>query len=115
LGPERGDNKTKPVDEIQWLYEKKGQDRAIMVSTSFPIPSKGSEEDNDQPPHRQAAAYYEDVKAKLNGQFVVTMEHPTKSKPEPLVIEIDKNKGTLKKSTLIGGAGAISQSSPRAG
>ena len=59
LGPEKGEDKTKPVPEVAWLYEQGGQDGAMIVSTSKPIPVKGSAEDKDQnPPHREAANYY---------------------------------------------------------
>lgn len=84
LAPEKGKTKTKPVDEVAWLFEEQGQAKSIVVSTSDPIPSG----DTTQPPHRQAAKYYEDVATDLKGQFKVSMEHPKKSDPNPLVIEI---------------------------
>ena len=84
LAPEKGKDKTEPVEEAQWLLDQ-GQTRSTIVSTSDPIPS----EDTDQPPHRQAHRTYKDHMAKLEGQIIVTMEHPTKSKPERLVIEVD--------------------------
>src|SRR5204863_9862660 len=59
LGPDRGTEKTKPVDEVKWLFETQGQRGFHIVSPSDPIPTKGSEADNsNQPPHRQAANYY---------------------------------------------------------
>lgn len=84
LGPDKGKSKTKPVDEVVWLFEEQGHTKGIIISTSDPIPSG----DTTQPPHRQAAKYYEDVAADLEGEFKVTMEHPKKSDPKPLVIEI---------------------------
>ena len=78
IGPEKGKNKTKAVEQVKWLYKDQGQDGAIAVSTSKPIPDAGTDEDkDDQPPHRQAAEYYKEVATDLRGQFVVTMEHPT--------------------------------------
>lgn len=89
LGPERGKDKTTPIKEAVWLYENQGQDGSTIVSTSKPIPAKGTDEDRDNnPPHRQAAAYYKDVKDKHDGDFVVTMEYPDATAPKPLVIEI---------------------------
>lgn len=116
LGPEKGEDKTEPVENVAWLYEEKGQKGGIIVSTSDPMPIKGSEEDeDDQPPHRQAANYYKDVVSELEGEFQVTMEHPKKTAPKPIVIEIDRSKATLKK-TALSGIGAITTSrSPRAG
>jgi hypothetical protein len=84
LGPDKGKTKTEPVDEVVWLFEEQGHTKGIIVSTSDPIPSG----DTVQPPHRQAAKYYRDVAAGLEGQFKVTMEHPEESDPKPLVIDI---------------------------
>jgi len=116
LGPEKGKNKTEPVEQVAWIYEEQCQEKAIIISTSRPIPAKATDEDSDdQPPHRQAAEYYKDVVAELGGQFVVTMEHPTPQAPKPLVIEIGSNKATLKKSALGAAYVATSQRAPRAG
>jgi hypothetical protein len=116
LGSERGEDETEPAEEVAWLYEEKGSDSGIIVSTSKLIPSKGSDEDkDDDPPHRQAAKYYEDVADDRDGEFIVTMEHPKKTKPKPLVIEIDSKKATVKKIITAGAAAAIGSSTPRAG
>jgi hypothetical protein len=42
----------------------------------------------DDPPHRQAARYYEEVAEDKAGIFVVTMEHPSKDAPAALLPEI---------------------------
>ena len=91
LGPDKGKTKTKPVDEVVWLFEEQGHTKGIIVSTSDPIPSG----DTVQPPHRQAAKYYQDVAAGLEGQFKVTMEHPEESDPKPLVIDIGEGGAKL--------------------
>lgn len=114
LGPEEGEEKTTPVENVTWLYEDQGLDNALLISTSNPIPAKGSDEDKDDyPPHRQAANYYKGVISTDN--FLVTMEHPTKTNPKPIVIEISGSKATLKKIALTGVGGATSSSAPRAG
>ena len=116
IGPEKGKNKTKAVEQVDWLFKEQGQDGAVAVSTSKPIPEAGTDEDkDDQPPHRQAAEYYNEVISGLGGQFVVTMEHPTANDPKPVVIEIGKTKGTLKKSVLGAAYVVTSQRAPRAG
>ena len=116
IGPEKGTNKTTPVPLVAKLYEKRGQRGAIAVSTSKPIPKAGSDDDKDpQPPHRQAAQYYEDAINALDGQFVVTMEHPSRNSPKPMVIEIRESKATLIKSVESTGNTATSGSAPRAG
>jgi hypothetical protein len=84
LGPEKGKDKTTPVEEVKWLFEEQSQEGCYVVSTSDPIPGK----DTDQPPHRQAANYYKGVMADRDGDFMVTMEHPSSDAPEPIVFEV---------------------------
>jgi hypothetical protein len=116
LGPERGTDQTVPTDEVKWLYETQGQKGATIVSTSKPIPAKGTEDDKcDLPPHRQAATYYRMRRDALDGEFIVTMEHPKVTEPKPLAVKIDAGKATVEKPIAAGVAAAISQSAPRAG
>lgn len=111
LNSEKGKDKTEPVNEVEWLMNQ-GNKGGIIVSPSKPIPSN----DNDpQPPHRQAANYYKAVANTISGEFRVTMEHPKESNPAPLVIEIDSFGATLKKSIAYGAATITSHSAPRAG
>lgn len=110
LGPEKGVDETVPTDNLKWLYEEQGLPHGILVSTSDPIPS----EDTTQPPHRQTAAYYKRVANDLGGQYVVSMEHPSQSKPKPLVLEIGRGGYSVRKQA--GGAPVvISSAAPRAG
>ena len=85
LSSEKGKDKTEPSEASKWLYEECGQHGGLLVSTSKPIPSN---DEDVQPPHRQAAAYYKDVARKIGGQWLVSMEHPSAFKPVPIVIEI---------------------------
>ena len=112
LGPEKGSTKTKPTEDIAYLYEKKLLSHAILISTSKPIPK--DDEDN-QPPHRQAANYYKDQADAQGGSYVVTMENPKPSAPETLVIEITGSKAKQKKIWAGGLISAVSQPAPRAG
>ncbi|WP_338501967.1 hypothetical protein VRB50_21675 [Pseudomonas poae] len=96
LSDEKGEEKTVPSDSSKWLYEEAGQPGGLLVSTSKVIPT---DDQDKQPPHRQAAAYYKDVAKKLGGEWVVSMEHPTKTKPEPLVIEIKSTGYKVRKQT----------------
>ncbi|MFC3832845.1 MULTISPECIES: hypothetical protein [Deinococcus] len=84
IGPEKGKDKTQPTPEIERLYGTYGERFGMIVSTSDPIPTV----DTDQPPHRQAAAYYREKARDLHGEYIVTMEHPSLSTPTPLVVEI---------------------------
>ena len=90
LSDTKGTTKTTPVSKVKWLFEQ-GQEKAILVSTSDPIPTTNT----TQPPHQQAANYYKDVAKNIDGEFKVTMEHPKKSEPKPLVITIDSSKATV--------------------
>lgn len=121
IGPDKttkkSPDKTPPVEQVAWLCEDQGEDRCIIVSPSGPIPKKGTDEDkDDQPPHREAANYYEeDVTEPKDGQFLVTMSEPSEDKPKPIVIEIS-SKGAIKKIVGASGFGIITGSaSPRAG
>lgn len=116
IGPEKGDDKTEPSDNVDWLVLDQGQAAGILVSTSKPIPKKGTKEDEDvQPPHRQAANFYRDIAKEKSGEFIVTMEHPSISEPKPLVIEIDQFGATVKKQQSFGAGAVASRPAPRAG
>jgi hypothetical protein len=111
LGPEKGKDKTEPVPNVKWLFEDQGRQGAIIVSTSDPIPS----EDTDQPPHRQAANYHKDNMAIKDGEFRVTMEFPSTTKPEPLAIEIGAGGAKVVKRDQGPAVVITGGSSPRAG
>ena len=97
LNSEKGETKTVPTEQIKWLFETQGKDGSILVSPSLPIPT---DYEAVQPPHRQAANYYEDVADLKNGEYKVTMEHPSKESPETLIIDIDDTSGaTIIKAT----------------
>jgi hypothetical protein len=110
IGPDKGNDETKPVDQVKWLFETQGHMRGTMMSTSKSIPVTGSAEDKDvQPPHRQAAAYYKRVAATKDGQFKVTMDLPSVSKPKPSTIEITElGARVLTVSATVGAASIIS-------
>ena len=110
IGPDKGVDETQPTDEVKWLCETQGQERCTIMSSSELIPIKGSDEDKDvQPPHRQAAAYYKRVAAAKDGQFKVTMDLPSSSKPKPTKIEItDRGARLLMVSATVGAASIVS-------
>lgn len=111
LNEEKGQNKTEPVEEVKWLLEQ-GGGGGILVSSSNPIPTN---DENAQPPHRQAANCYKEYAKKINGEFRATMEFPSKTSPEKMVITIDGAGATLKKAIASGINVITSQPSPRAG
>lgn len=89
LNEDKGDNETKPTAEIKWLFETQGNNRSWIISPSWSIPTQ----DTDQPPHRQAAAYYKKVANSKNGAFKVTMDHPSSSSPKPMSFVVDSVTG----------------------
>jgi hypothetical protein len=112
LGPEKGKEKTVPEENVKWLFEEQAQTGAIVVSSSKPIPAN---DDDNQPPHRQAANYHKDAAKDRSGEFIVTMEHPKMSAPEPIVIEIGSSKAKIKKQFWGGAISVVSHAAPRAG
>ncbi|MBS1712979.1 MAG: hypothetical protein JST30_01445 [Armatimonadetes bacterium] len=106
LGPEKGESKTKPSDNVKWLLEQ-GQPGSLIISSSDPIPNV----DTDQPPHRQAAATYRDTASDHGGEFTVTMEHPKAANPKPLVIEITSLGAAIVREALPA-AGVVATSQP---
>jgi len=112
LSSEKGEEITVPDPAIRRLFERYGQQRSRMISTSRPIPRN---DDDKQPPHRQAANYYKKQAAQLNGQFLVTMEEPNILHPEPIVIKIDHLGASISKALVSGGAAAAGSPAPRAG
>ena len=75
---------------MKWLFETQGQNRCTIVSPSWPIPVKGTEEDKSvQPPHRQAANHHRRVVKDKFGDFLVTMQ-PAVGAPKPIRFEVDR-------------------------
>lgn len=88
---EKGKDETAPIPDVEWLIEDQGNRSCIIVATCKPIPEKGSKEDEDpQPPHRQAANYYRRIIKAKDGEFKVTMEHPSSNAPKSFSVEISK-------------------------
>jgi len=117
VGPVKGRDKTTPTDGVKKLLETYRLEYGILVSTSWSIPKKGTDEDKKHdPPYRQAADYYkeESVDDPVT-EFLVTMEQPDKDDPKPIVIEIDKDKATHQKRAVSAFAIATANTAPRAG
>lgn len=116
IGWEKGEDQTQPTEDVAWLCETKGRERHVMVSTSKPMPVKGSAEDEDvQPPHRQAGNYYKSVARDADGNFKVTMETPSIIKPKPIQIEITDRGARLLTISAIAGAASVVSAPARAG
>lgn len=110
---DKGETETVPADEVDYLFSQ-AQHGAVLISPSKKIPSS----DTSQPPHFQAAAYYERVAKNVQGQFIVTMDWPRgTNKPIPIVVETTVHGFQVKKdaSQVAGSPVIVSHSSPRFG
>ena len=115
LGPDKGDRETIPIDRVDELLLH-GQKDAYIVSSSNPIGSDKAAYEQQQPPHIQAKNTYVNYLQKIRGRrFLVTMEEPSESRPQPIVFEISKNGGKLASTKIVGVASIISSVPPRAG
>lgn len=111
----KGKDETIPISDVKWLIENQGSEGGLIISPSKPIPTKGSSEDEDkQPPHRQAAAYYRRVLDEKGGEFKVTMEHPSTKEPKPFSIEITSS-GARIITSVTTAIGTATSSTSRAG
>lgn len=110
MAEEKGDNKTKATPEFDWLLQQ-GHERAVMVSSSWQIPTETS----DQPPHIETYRRYKETADTLDAELVVTMEHPTVSNPKRVIISIDSSGATLKREFTAAAITVASNKSPRMG
>jgi len=110
LSEEKGKDITKPIPQVERLLNN-NSNGGVLVSCSNPVPNN----DEVQPPHYQAANYYKEIACKIDGSFIVTMEHPNVSHPSPLEIEIDGVGATVKKTSSNIGIRTTRRPAPRAG
>lgn len=110
LSEVKGEHKTIPTKKIEFLLSK-GRTGAAVVSCSKPI----EYQDQDLPPHFQAAKTYIDISKGIEGEFVVTMEHPSKASPDVLEFVIDQLGMTRKKNQNRGPEVILDHKPPRAG
>lgn len=116
VGPDKGEAQTAPVPQVAWLCETQGRERPTLMSTSNSMPAKGTPEDEDvQPPHRQAGAYYQKVAYVLDGYFKVIIDLPSRSNPKPSQIEITERGARLLTVSASVGAASVVSTPARAG
>lgn len=115
LAAEKGDKETVPTEKVKELLLH-GQPEAYMVSSSNPIPDVPEAYNQDQPPHIQAKKAYEKYLQEVGGRkFMVTMEEPNETSPEPIVFEISGNGCRPTGKAISGAAAIIASRPPRAG
>lgn len=115
LSDEKGEYETKAKPGVEEILQA-GKDGAYLVSSSAPILDTKEGREQIQPPHIQAKKCYDHYRKKVGGaKFLVTMEEPNATKPEPLEFKVD-NLGVSLSRTAISAVGLIiSKPAPRAG
>ncbi len=112
---EKGDHETEPKPLVKELLLM-GRKDSYQVSSSFPISNDKDAYQRNLPPHVQAKNTYEKNLREVNGRkFLVTMEQPNETKPEPIVFEITSNGLSWKKNSKHGAAAVAASIPPRAG
>jgi hypothetical protein len=115
LSDDKGELETVPKPLIKELLLH-GQKEAYLVSSSKPIPNDKEAYNQALPPHIQARKAYERHLKEVNGRsFLVTMEEPNASKPEPITFEVTRWGVTWQQSASIGAPAIVLTIPPRAG
>ena len=97
---------------VDRLFRQYGQEGATYVISSRVMP----DEDDGQPPHKDAVAYYRKVAKVHGGDAIITMEHPTKSNPEPVRPDASRRRsGSSSSQTTRSGAGSVGAGSAGGG
>lgn len=115
LSDNKGETETVPKPLIKELLQC-GRQSSYIVSCSKPIVDVKESYSQVQPPHIQARKAYTSANKAVNGRgFLVTMEEPNATRPQPIVFELTKPGITWKQSGLVGGLGMASTGSYKAG
>lgn len=110
----KGERETSPKPRVKELLLE-GQPGAYLVSSSDPIPDSPDMYKQTQPPHIQARkAYGTHLQQVAGRRFVVTMEEPNASKPNPLVFEVTAG-GVSWIKAITGAPALVGAAAPRAG
>jgi len=115
LSDEKGEKETTPKPLIKELLLM-GKSDAYVVSCSRPVPDSKDTYDQTQPPHIQARKAYEKYLRDVGGRkFLVTMEEPNATHPEPITFEVTNGGVSLKRIATFGASAIIASRPPRAG
>lgn len=115
LSDEKGEFETTPKPLVKEILMS-GKEGAYIVSSSCPIMDSKEGREQTQPPHIQAKKCYETYRKKTGGAtFLVTMEEPNSTKPEPLEFKVDNLGLSLARAASSAAAILTSKPAPRAG
>jgi hypothetical protein len=115
LSDVKGEKETEPKPLVKELLLAGKQD-SYIVSCSKPVVDVKESYDQIQPPHIQARKAYERYLKEVKGRkFLVTMEEPNATKPEPLVFDVTAGGVSWTKMALIGAPAIVASRPSRAG
>jgi hypothetical protein len=115
LSDDKGEAETIPKPLVKELLLA-GKEGAYIISSSNPIKGTAAAYEQVQPPHIQAQQCYKRYLGKIEGnKFLVTMEEPNETKPEPIIFEIGDDGITRLKAILPASSRITSSPAPRAG
>ncbi|PKB13757.1 hypothetical protein [Janthinobacterium sp. 64] len=93
-----------------------GKEGSYIVSSSCPILDTKEGREQIQPPHIQAKRCYQRYLDKTNGaKFLVTMEEPNATRPQPLEFKVEAQGLSLVSAAASAACIIISKPAPRAG
>lgn len=87
LKPQKDDDIDPAVDK---LFRQYGQEGATYVISSRVMP----DEDDGQPPHKDAVDYYREVAKENGGDALITMEYPTQNNPKPVRLGTNRRRSS---------------------
>jgi len=115
LSDKKGATETEPKPLVKELLQA-GQFGAYIVSSSNPIDDTAAGRNSMQPPHVQARKCYERYLREVDGaHFLVTMEEPSMSRPEPIVFNIGPDGITRERQIVSAPSILVSSPALRAG
>lgn len=115
LSDDKGLHETVPKLKVDHIL-RQGREGSYIVSSSCPIEDTDEGRARVQPPHIQARKCYQRYLREIDGgRFLVTMEEPTTTKPEPIVFLIAESGISIEKVIKSAPAVITSDRPPRAG
>lgn len=115
LSDDKGNLETEPQPLVKDLL-RMGKTDAYIVSCSKPVPDYREAYTQIQPPHIQARKAYQRYLEEVGGRaFLVTMEEPNATTPQPITFDIEARGVSWVRAAASGAAAIIASRPSRAG
>jgi hypothetical protein len=115
LSDVKGTHETVPKPLVEEILLA-GKEGGYIISSSCPILDTKEGREQTQPPHIQAKKCYQRYLDKTDGaKFLVTMEEPNATSPEPIEFKVDAQGLSLARAAASAASIIISKPAPRAG